>query len=83
MRSIIFFILLNALIACDLSHNNNLQKKNTNMTPQLFTIKLGIQPDKYIKLNNLDTKQSVNEQPAGLNFYQHRWSSDNRGTIFF
>ena len=52
------------------------------MTPQLFTIQLGIQSDDYLKLNGLDETQNLDRQPAGLNFYEKDWPSDNRGTVF-
>ncbi|MGH1485969.1 MAG: hypothetical protein ACRBCI_07075 [Cellvibrionaceae bacterium] len=52
------------------------------MTPQLFTIKLNIQPNNYLKLNGLDARNDIDRQPAGLNFYKKHWPSDNRGTVF-
>ena len=75
-------LLLVAMIACDGTQKSQTQK-TTNMTPQLFTVKLGIQPDEYIKLNGLDPKSNIDQQPAGLNFYEKDWPSDSRGIVFF
>lgn len=72
------------LAACDNhSAQTNILDSDGSMSPQLFTIKLGIQPHDFIQSNGLDAKKNVNEQPAGMNFYQHRWPSENRGSVFF
>ena len=83
MRHTLFLIFqLIFLIGCKPSIETTSAEIDTKMTPQLFTVKLGIQPDEYIKLNGLDPKSNIDEQPAGLNFYEKDWPSDSRGKVY-
>ncbi len=52
------------------------------MPPSTMKIKLGESGTQFLQRNHLDSRGNVNRQPAGLNFYQHRWSTTYPGTVY-
>ncbi len=51
------------------------------MTPMTINIKLGETGAQFLQRNHLPAKGHINKQPAGLNFYKHRWGTKVRGTV--
>ncbi|MCF6260963.1 MAG: hypothetical protein L3J98_12535 [Gammaproteobacteria bacterium] len=51
------------------------------MPPSIMKIKLGEPGAQFLQRNHLDSRGNVDRQPAGLNFYEHDWSTDYPGTI--
>ena len=51
------------------------------MNPSIIKIKIGEQGAQFLQRNNLPAKGHINKQPAGLNFYEHDWSSNARGIV--
>lgn len=53
------------------------------MTPTTIKIKIGESGDQFLQRNNLPAKGHIDKQPAGLNFYEHDWSTKALGTVNF
>ncbi len=51
------------------------------MPPSTMRIKLGESGTQFLQRNHLDDRGNVDQQPAGLNFYEHDWSTDYPGTV--
>ncbi len=51
------------------------------MSPHTITIKIGEQGENFLKRNNLPSKNHITKQPAGLNFYRHRWPIHSHGEV--
>ncbi|VAW68845.1 hypothetical protein MNBD_GAMMA09-1072 [hydrothermal vent metagenome] len=47
----------------------------------VFYIKAGISPDEYNRHNQLFSRKGVNSQPAGLNFYESNWRSEEKACV--
>ncbi len=51
------------------------------MSPEVVAIQIGQPGKEFLKKNDLTEESSVQRQPAGLNFYRHRWPSQARGRV--
>jgi len=52
------------------------------MPPSTMRIKLGESGTQFLQRNHLDSRGNVDRQPAGLNFYRHRWGTTYPGTVY-
>ena len=52
------------------------------MPPMTVKIKVGEPGTKFLQRNQLDSRGNINRQPAGLNFYKHRWGTTYSGTVY-
>ncbi len=52
------------------------------MPPSIMKIKLGEPGTQFLQRNHLDSRGNVDRQPAGLNFYEHRWGTAYPGTVY-
>jgi hypothetical protein len=46
-----------------------------------FEIRLGMQGDEFSEANHLGGRTKIDRQPAGLNFHEHDWPSNDRGRV--
>ena len=51
------------------------------MQPDTIAIKIGESGSRFLRRHHLPEKGHINKQPAGLNFYKHRWSTKSPGRI--
>ena len=51
------------------------------MNPMTIKIEVGELGSQFLQRNNLPAKGHVDKQPAGLNFYEHDWSTKTPGTV--
>lgn len=51
------------------------------MSADTVKIEIGQSGEQFLRTNNLPAKGNVDEQPAGLNFYEVDWSTESRGIV--
>ena len=73
MIRILMVILSLSLLSCD-------QKVN-EINMNSITVRVGKSGDDFLKTNKLNTRDNVDRQPAGLNFYEYDWNLRNPGKV--
>ncbi len=64
------------LVGCD-----DEKKQGNNMPTSPFQIQAGMSLSDYHQRNQLYIEKTIDKQPAGLNFYKHRWSVQRHGNV--
>jgi hypothetical protein len=75
MRIFSLLFLLLALYGCDNNYGD------TTMSPGMVEISIGWTGQQFLEHNGLPAKGNVDEQPAGLIFYEVDWSTKLRGKV--
>lgn len=73
MKKLIFFAFL-VFLGC------GYERGGESVSAEMVTIKIGQPGEEFLENNNL-TDSSVQRQPAGLDFYRHRWPTHARGKV--
>jgi len=74
LRMMVILYMLALLGGCHQSERGDVAVLNK------VTIKIGLSGKDFLEKNNL-TDSSVQRQPAGLDFYRHRWPADDQGKV--
>ncbi|WP_111640710.1 hypothetical protein [Marinimicrobium alkaliphilum] len=51
------------------------------MEPNTVAVEIGMTGELFLEKNGLSPEDNVDRQPAGINFYQHRWRQDDLGIV--
>ncbi|WP_395344333.1 hypothetical protein PN836_006070 [Ningiella sp. W23] len=74
-------MMFSVIVAALIFYSSSSEEASMNIKQEAF-IELKMPPEKFIRVNELDEEKAVDAQPAGVNFYQIDWPSDDRGSVY-